>query len=65
VFVADAAGLDLMVIGKVDVTIGRSSRTVSGEFTSQFVVEPESLQAGKPRLAVSTVWRIARPFWMR
>ncbi|KAL2785006.1 hypothetical protein BJX66DRAFT_315776 [Aspergillus keveii] len=50
-----------MVIGQVDITIASSGRTVSGEFTARFVVEPESLQAGEPRLAASTVWADSAP----
>ncbi|KAJ0420290.1 hypothetical protein BJY00DRAFT_313229 [Aspergillus carlsbadensis] len=61
VFVADAAGLDFMVLGKVDMTIARSGRTVCGEFTARFVVDEESLRAGEPRLAASTVWADRAP----
>ncbi|KAL4940601.1 hypothetical protein BDV06DRAFT_223897 [Aspergillus oleicola] len=61
VFAADPAGLDLMLIGKVEMTVRRTGKNVSGEFTARFVVEPEGIYNGEPRLLSSTVWADSAP----
>lgn len=55
VFVSDTNGLDLMLIGDVNIGL-KNGRTVKIEYTARMLVDDQSLTTGSPKLILSSVW---------
>ncbi|KAI1623306.1 hypothetical protein EDD37DRAFT_634328 [Exophiala viscosa] len=66
VYAHDALGLDLLVIGRVEMGV-RNGRTVNEEFVARFVVDEATLESKSPngddgvRLKFSRVWSNMEP----
>ncbi|EED18011.1 conserved hypothetical protein [Talaromyces stipitatus ATCC 10500] len=55
VFVADKNGYDLMLIGEVELGL-KNGKSYTNEYTCRMLVDQASVNDGKPRLALSSVW---------
>ncbi|OCK73199.1 hypothetical protein K432DRAFT_430713 [Lepidopterella palustris CBS 459.81] len=59
-FANDAAGLDLMLLGKAEMDFC-TGKTFFGEFVSRMVVDEESFKAQNPKLCLSQGWANPMP----